>query len=236
MEFTKWFSLSFHRYSQFPTNPGGLNSPFQQNPQSQRVQDFELDRWASNKSTPAVHDAGFSVSSTLRNDIVYRKEKLLVGSFNAHQLDIAKIKNPFYADRLSRIISEFACVAIQSVDTSHPQLLPELMNAINSQGRHYEFITDSVSAKEANAGLVIFFDTDQLEVDRHQTYSLRDNSGALSVAPLVAWFRSRQTLPKKRSRSLSSIVNFDHMKAQSSLFTCLTLSKAFLLMAETKMI
>lgn len=122
--------------------------------------------------------------------------KIRVGSFHRETVDLAMVRDPFTSDRLMQILSEYACVAIQFVDVSNRSLMPELMNLLNATGKRYEYIDGSVDRETRQKGLAIIFDTTQLQVDRHQTYSLRDDSGKLTCEPLVAWFRCVAADPK----------------------------------------
>jgi hypothetical protein len=155
------------------------------------------DRWAGNQVQPndaRVQSANFSSGQPQRN-LVHHSRHLRLGAINAEHLTTMKLKDPFISDRMGQLISDFHCIALQSVDTSNPSTVADLIKLAASNGKSFESIDGASSRSNPHEGLVILFDSDMLEADRLQSYTLKDQSGLLEYEPLVAWFRSKTATP-----------------------------------------
>jgi hypothetical protein len=152
--------------------------------------------WAA-QNNPQVTSTNFATNVPAARPLYQRNATLRVGAFNRELIDLAMIRDPFMGDRLVQILSEYGCVAVQFMDVSNRALMPELMRLLNANGKRFEYVDGSVDRVTRQKGLAIIFDTEQLQVDRYQSYSLRDDSGKLTCEPLVAWFRCCAADPRE---------------------------------------
>ncbi len=181
----------------------GMSSPWNSSPVDSaaptNVQAPSQDRWVNSNPNAYVQNAKFSAELNQTPNVealVHRESKITLGTIDLHQMNSAKLRDPILADRLAQILADFSCVAVQNLDASDELLLPELMQVLKASGKWYEFISSSTSTAPTANNLVIIYDAEQLEADRNQTYSLRDETGVLQCAPLVGWFRTKAEVPR----------------------------------------
>ena len=95
-------------------------------------------------------------------------------------------------DVLVSICRHFDVIAIQEVRSEQQNVLPQFVEALNADGSHYNFVIGPrlgrTSSKEQYA---FIFDTETIEVDRNQLYTLSDPDDLLHREPLVGLFRVR---------------------------------------------
>ena len=119
-----------------------------------------------------------------------------VASFNIQMLGRDKMSKPHVVSRLADIIRRFDVVAVQEVRSKHQDVVARLVTNINADGRHYDYVLGPrVGRTNQKEQFAFIFDTETIEVDRSQVYTINDPSDLLHRPPLVAWFRVRGVDP-----------------------------------------
>ncbi len=119
-----------------------------------------------------------------------------IASFNIQMLGRKKMSKPEVVARLVDIIRRFDVVAVQEVRSKYQDVVARLVAAVNADGRHYDYVLGPrVGRTNQKEQFAFIFDTETLEVDRSQVYTINDPSDLLHRPPLVAWFRVRGVDP-----------------------------------------
>ena len=146
------------------------------------------------------------------NDPLFKPIRL--GSWALAGFDRNKLAKPPVMDMFSRIVRQFDVIALQQITSPERDLLPRAIAHINATGRKFDFllgpmvgpvgaVTDSGFLGEQYA---FIFDTERIEIDRGQTYTVADPGNQVAYDPLVGWFRVRG-VPAQRAWTFT-IVNF----------------------------
>lgn len=148
---------------------------------------------------PQATQTGGQVDSTLPpGPPIQTAGTIRVASFNIQVLGTSKMSKPAVVDVLARILREFDIVAIQEIRSKDEDILPNLVEHVNSTGRFYDYVIGPrlgrTSSKEQYA---FVFDSSTVEVDRSQLYTVADPDDLLHREPLVAWFRVRGARPEE---------------------------------------
>lgn len=169
--------------SSFASNP--WNTPATtENPQLGLADRLSL--WVQGNTTPKNHFVGLSSSgngapSTIR-----------VGSFNTQHYGATKIGKLATMESLAKICRQFDVLALQEISGREQDLLPVLVQKINLSGRRFDYLVGPRVGPEGNQLQFAFlFDTDRIETDRYQLYTVEDPSQLIAYEPLVAWFRTK---------------------------------------------
>lgn len=123
-----------------------------------------------------------------------------------------KLAKSHVVDLFSRLARQFDVVALQQITTPERDLLPRLVEHVNRTGRKYDFLLGPVvgppgeGQRALGEQYAFLFDTERIETDRGQLYTVADPGQQISYDPLVAWFRVRG-LPPGRAWTFS-LVNF----------------------------
>ncbi len=121
------------------------------------------------------------------------RDTIRIASFNVSGWGDANRDRPAVTDMLVRLISQFDVIAIQDIRTRRDDLLPNLMIELNRGGRAFDFmIGPRVGRGESFEQLAFIFDTDRIETDRFQLYTVADPEDIITREPLVGWFRTKQ--------------------------------------------
>jgi endonuclease/exonuclease/phosphatase family metal-dependent hydrolase len=124
-------------------------------------------------------------------------ESIRIASFNIQVLGTTKVQNEPVMEILARTIRHFDVVAIQEIRAKSQDVLPQLVKAINATGRRYDFVIGERQGRTSSKEQYAFvFDSQRVEVDRHQLYSIHDPDDLLHRPPYVAWFRVRGPPPE----------------------------------------
>jgi hypothetical protein len=152
----------------------------------------------------------------VRDDLLPSEDPRLrpvrIGSWALAGLDRNKLAKPRVMDKICRIIRQFELIALQQITSPERDLLPRLINQINATGRSYDYILGpTVGPHGADIGRLgeqyaFVFDTERIETDRAQTYTVADPGKQISYDPLVGWFRIRG-VPADRAWTFT-LVNF----------------------------
>ena len=124
-------------------------------------------------------------------------ESIRIASFNIQVFGTSKVDNPAVMEVLARTIRNFDIVAIQEVRAKTQDVVPQLVKQVNSSGRKYDFVIGERQGRTSSMEQYAYvFDSDRIEVDRNQLYSMQDPDDLLHRPPYVAWFRVRGPPPE----------------------------------------
>ncbi len=119
-----------------------------------------------------------------------------VASFHIPSLGATKLAKPHVFEMLVRILRRFDVVALQGVQSNRDDILPLLVERLNQSGRNYDYmIGPRVGRTAPLEQFAYIFDTQRLETDRYQLYTVEDPDDLMVREPLVAWFRTRGHAP-----------------------------------------
>ena len=134
------------------------------------------------------------------------RDTIRIASFNLSGWGDAHRDRPAVTDMLVRLISQFDVIALQDIRTRRDDLLPNLMIELNRGGRAFDFmIGPRIGRGDSFEQLAFVFDTDRIETDRFQLYSVADPDDLMAREPLVGWFRTKQV--NSREAFTFSLVN-----------------------------
>lgn len=144
------------------------------------------------------------------------RQNLRIGSWALGGLGPSKWNNDAARQNLVRIASGFDILALQQISSSARDLVPQLVNAMNENGRQYDFIVETTAGNLRQPDqLAVVFDASRVSVDRSQTYTVADPGNATTVDPLVTWFRVKE-IPASRAWTFSLVnVHVDLTRAKS---------------------
>ena len=120
-----------------------------------------------------------------------------VASFNIEMLKRDKAASMPSMHMLATILAQFDIVAVQGVAVSESYAVGQLVDVINSSGRHYESVLGPRVGRDADSmrQLAFVYDANRVEVDSKEVYTVEDPDDLLCWEPLVAWFRTRSANP-----------------------------------------
>jgi endonuclease/exonuclease/phosphatase family metal-dependent hydrolase len=158
------------------------------------LQNFEIRglqnlQFESRSAPPsAEHDAHVPISTPAATN----RNTIRVASFNIQVFGRTKIGKPTVMDVLTRIVRQFDVVAIQEIRSRDDDILPRFVDMLNGGERHFDFVIGPrLGRTDSTEQYAFIFDTQTLEVDRNQLYTLNDPDDVLHREPFVAWFRAR---------------------------------------------
>lgn len=135
--------------------------------------------------SPAHNSAGQAGATGL-------PDAIRIASFNLNGWGDAQRQDIFVSEMLGRLLSQFDIVALQDIRSRRDDVLPELMAQLNSTGRKFDFMVGPrVGRGDRREQLAFIFDTERIETDRFQLYTVEDPSDMLQREPLVGWFRAK---------------------------------------------
>ncbi len=122
-----------------------------------------------------------------------RKPSIRVATFNLEQFGPTKRAKPHVMDMLARILQQFDVAACQEIRSRDQSVLPALMDHININGLHYDYVVGPHVGQNANdkEQFAFVFNAETIEVDRTQLYTIDDPDGLINREPFVGWFRAR---------------------------------------------
>lgn len=139
-----------------------------------------------------------------------------VGSWALAGFDRHKLAKPHVMRWFCGVVRQMDVIALQQITGRQRDLLPRIVEQLNRTGRKYDFLLGpAVGPQVASPGsdatvlseqYAFLFDTERLETDRGQMYTVADPNGAISYDPLVGWFRVRG-VPVERAWTFT-VVNF----------------------------
>ncbi|MFM7073128.1 MAG: endonuclease/exonuclease/phosphatase [Planctomycetota bacterium] len=153
--------------------------------------------WAGGPATPATVSTRPPARET---------ETVRIATWNWEGWDERRLGDAAATALLAQVVRQFDVIAVQGISPRSPNALPELCDRVNDDGSHYDYVIGPrVGRGEPKAQYAFLFDRSIIEVDRNQTYTVRDDDDLLDREPLVAWFRARG--PDPREAFTFSMVN-----------------------------
>ncbi len=115
-----------------------------------------------------------------------------VASFHVQAIGAAKLAKPHVFEMLVRILRRFDVVALQGIQSTRDDILPIIVERLNQSGRNYDYLIGPRVGRSAPLEQFAYiFDTQRLETDRYQLYTVDDPQDLIAREPLVAWFRTK---------------------------------------------
>jgi len=126
------------------------------------------------------------------------KKAIRIAAANFGPLDQAKLAKQHVAGRLVQIVRQFDLLALQDVRARDQSLLVQLLEQVNTGGRHYDFAAaPEVGRERVRQYNAFVFDTDVIEIDRRTVAGVETRSEGFVHVPLVAGFRVRGPSPEE---------------------------------------
>jgi endonuclease/exonuclease/phosphatase family metal-dependent hydrolase len=123
---------------------------------------------------------------------------LRVATFNLQSFGDSKASKLAVLEIIARIVRHFDVIALQDISSRQRDTLPRLIDRINQSDRKYDYcIGPRVGSPQQAMHYAFIFDSERIETDRYQLYTVEDPSDQLEYDPLVGWFRSRMVEPSK---------------------------------------
>jgi endonuclease/exonuclease/phosphatase family metal-dependent hydrolase len=124
-------------------------------------------------------------------------ETIRIASFNIQVFGESKVQDAPVMDVLARIARNFDVIAVQEIRARGQDVVPMFVDKINSAGRRYDYVIgERLGRSSSKEQYAFIFDTQSLEVDRQQLYTVADPDDLLHREPLVALFRVRGPAPQ----------------------------------------
>lgn len=143
------------------------------------------------------------------------RDTIRIASFNLSGWGDRNRDIPAVTAMLVRLIGQFDVIALQDIRSKRDDLLPNLMIELNRGGRAFDFmIGPRIGRDDAREQLAFVFDTDRIETDRFQLYTVADPENIVTREPLVGWFRTKQV--DAREAFTFSLVNL-HIDSSASM-------------------
>ncbi len=115
-----------------------------------------------------------------------------IASFSLEAFGESKLKKEAVVETIVRMIRQFDVIALQHIQSKQQNIVPELLDKINQSDRRYDYCIGPRVGSESNQQQFAFlFDTDRIETDRPQLYTIDDPQALIEFDPLVAWFRCK---------------------------------------------
>ncbi len=125
-------------------------------------------------------------------------DAIKIASFNIQVFGEKKINDRAIVDVLVKVCRHFDVIAVQEVRSVQDNVLPLFVEALNADGSRYNFVIGPrLGRSNSKEQYAIIFDTDSIEVDRNQLYTLDDPDDLLHRQPLVGLFRVRGLPPEQ---------------------------------------
>jgi deoxyribonuclease-1-like protein len=124
-------------------------------------------------------------------------ETIRIATFNIQVFGESKAQTAPVMDILARVARNFDVIAIQEVRARSQDVIPSFVEQINSAGRRYDYVIgERLGRTTSKEQYAFIFDTQSVEVDRQQLYTVADPDDLLHREPLVALFRVRGPSPE----------------------------------------
>lgn len=138
-----------------------------------------------------------------------------IASFNLQSFGETKLNKLAVVEIIARVVRQFDVVAIQHISSRAQDTLPLLIDKINQSDRRYDFcIGPRVGSENHQQQFAFIFDTDTIETDRYQLYTVEDPQNLVEYDPLVGWFRSKGA-PKDKAFTFSLVnLRIDSLQAE----------------------
>ena len=125
-------------------------------------------------------------------------DAIKIASFNIEVFGQKKLSDRSVVEVLVNVCRHFDIIAIQEIRSDQQNILPLFVQQLNADGSRYNFVIGPRLGRTASKEQYAFiFDTESIEVDRNQLYTLDDQDDLLHREPLVGWFRVRGPSPEQ---------------------------------------
>ena len=122
-----------------------------------------------------------------------------IASFSLEAFGESKLKKEAVVETVARMIRQFDVIALQHIQSRQQNIVPELLDKVNQSDRRYDYCIGPRVGSESNQQQFAFlFDTDRIETDRPQLYTIDDPQALMEFDPLVGWFRCK-AVPKENA-------------------------------------
>ncbi|WP_146390218.1 exonuclease/endonuclease/phosphatase family protein [Allorhodopirellula solitaria] len=130
-------------------------------------------------------------------------DQLRIASWALDGYGPTKFASELARTNLLRVIRQFDVIALQQVSSTHMDLVPRLVDALNESSLGggaplYDYVLGPPQGPDGRSELlVILFNPSRVRVDRTETYTVADPDNQLTYDPLVAWFRAAEPAVEK---------------------------------------
>lgn len=126
-------------------------------------------------------------------------DTIRIASFNIQVFGESKLNDPAAMPVIVEILKQFDLVAIQEVRAVSQDILPQLIELLNADGKfRYDYaIGPRLGRSNSKEQYAFVFDTATIELDRYKLYTVDDPDDLLHREPLVGWFRARGPAPEQ---------------------------------------
>jgi deoxyribonuclease-1-like protein len=125
--------------------------------------------------------------------IMDKAPAIRLASFNLNSLGATQLAKPHVAEAIGSILRQFDLVALQGVQSERDDILPILVERLNQSGRRFDYlIGPRVGNGSQYQQFAFLFDTQRIETDRYQLYTIEDPENLMTFDPLVGWFRCKE--------------------------------------------
>ena len=127
-----------------------------------------------------------------RSTVTSQLPTVRIGSFSLEAFGESKLRKAAVVETIARMIRQFDVIALQHIQSKQQNIVPELLDKVNQGDRRYDYCIGPRVGSSANQQQYAFlFDTDRIETDRQQLYTIDDPQALMEFDPLVAWFRCK---------------------------------------------
>ncbi len=123
-------------------------------------------------------------------------DTISIASYNIQVFGESKLNKPQVMNVLVQIVRRFDVVAIQEIRSKNDSIIPDFVQMINADGRHYNYVVGPrlgrTNSKEQYA---FVYNTDRVELDPRSVLTIADPGDMLHREPLIARFRARTPNP-----------------------------------------
>src|SRR5262245_59621643 len=145
----------------------------------------------TNISLPGLTNAGNAPPPSRGNDTIR------LATFNIQVFGESKLNDAEAMRTIVAILKNFDLIAIQEVRSVSQDILPQLISLLNADGHHYDYaLGPRLGRSNSKEQYAFVFDTETIEIDRNQLYTVDDPDDLLHREPLVGWFRARGPSPE----------------------------------------
>lgn len=125
-------------------------------------------------------------------------ETLRIASFNIQDFGVRKMQDPVIIATLAKIIRNFDIVAIQEISSVNVNIMPEFVALLNADGSKFDYVmSERLGRTDQKEQYAFVFDTNSVEVDRNNLYTVFDHDDLLEREPFFAWFRAKGPSPNE---------------------------------------
>src|SRR5688572_1435433 len=126
-------------------------------------------------------------------------DTIRIATFNIRVFGEAKLNDPEAMQTIVAILKNFDLVAIQEVRAVSQDVIPQLVELLNADGRfRYDYaLGPRLGRSNSKEQYAFLFDMATIEIDRYKLYTVDDPDDLLHREPLVGWFRARGPAPEQ---------------------------------------